>query len=100
MHSLGGLASDLLDLDDNEFCGLERGEADQDVDDAVVLVGGCGGFTVALDEVGLLRRGTLEGALNEQRLHERADVEADLTPERSIVGLENSPLRSAVQAGF
>src|SRR5271168_1040688 len=100
MLSLGGLPSDLLDLDDDEFCRLERGEADQDVDDAVVLVGGRGGFAVALDEVGLLRRGALEGALGEERLHEGADVEADLAPEGSIVGLEDNPLRSTVEAGF
>ena len=53
---------------------------------------------VALDEVGLARRGALEGALAEQVLHERADVEPDLRPQRLVVRLEDDPLRAAVQA--
>ena len=40
-----------------------------------------------------LRRRALEGALAEQVVHERADVQADLRPERLVVGLEDDPLR-------
>ena len=57
-----------------------------------------GGLAVALDEVGVARRLPLEGALPEQVVHEGADVEADLRPERLVVGLEHHPLQAAVQA--
>ena len=38
LSSLGRRAGDLLDLDDDEFGGLQRREADLDIDDAVVDV--------------------------------------------------------------
>ena len=53
---------------------------------------------VALHEVGLARRRALERALAEQVVHERADVEPDLRPQRLVVGLEHHPLRAAVEA--
>ena len=59
-----------------------------------------GGFLVALDEVGLARRRALKRALAEQVVHERADVQPDLRPERLVVGLEDHPLRAAVEALF
>ena len=40
----------------------------------------------------------LERALAEQVLHEGADVEPDLRPQRLVVGLEHHPLRAAVEA--
>ena len=55
---------------------------------------------VALHEVGFLRRLALEGALPEQVVHERADVEPDLRPERLVVRLEHHPLRAAVETFF
>ena len=45
-------AHDLLNLDDDEFGGLERRKADLDIDDAVVDVGLRRGLAVAFDEVG------------------------------------------------
>src|SRR5262245_16250920 len=82
------LAGDLLDADHHEFGRLERREADVDVDDAEVDVGLRRGLAVALDEIGFARRASLEGALAEETLQERADVETDLRPERLVVGLE------------
>src|ERR1044072_6791711 len=71
------LASHLLDLDDHELGGLQRLEADDDVDDTQVdIVLGCG-LLIALDEVCVSRRAALEGTLPEEVVHECADVEAD-----------------------
>ena len=53
---------------------------------------------VALDEIGLARRLALEGALPEQVVHEGADVQPDLRPQRLVVRLEHHPLRAAVEA--
>ena len=94
------LPGDLLDLDDDELGRVERRKAHQDVHDALVDAGLRIVLRVALDEVGLLRRGSLECALQEQSLHEGADVEPDLAPERLVVGLEDHPLRAVVQAGL
>ena len=82
----------------DELGGLERGEADDDVHDARVDVVLRGRLLVALDEVRLARRRALEGALAEQVLHEGADVEADLRPQRLVVRLEDHPLRAAIEA--
>ena len=51
-----------------------------------------GGLAVALDEVGLLRRAALEGALAEQGLHEGADVEPDLRPQRRRRSARTRPI--------
>src|SRR3954466_9690361 len=56
----------LLKADDDELGGLQGREADDDVDDARVDVVLRGRFVVALDEIRLLRRGTLERPLAEQ----------------------------------
>src|SRR5262249_20483142 len=92
------LAGQLLDLEDDEFRRLERGEADEDVHDAEVDVVLSRRLGVALDEVGVLRRRALEGALPEEVVHEGADVQADLRPERLVVRLEDDPLRAAEKA--
>src|SRR5215212_1907391 len=92
------LAGDLLDPQDDELRGLQRREPDEDVHDAAVDVVLRGRLAVALDEVRLARARALEGALPEQRLHEGADVEPDLGPQRLVVRLEHDPLRPAVQA--
>ena len=55
------------------------------------------GFAVALHEVRFARRFALERALPEEALHERADVEPDLRPERLVVRLEHHPLRAAIE---
>src|SRR5262249_46993886 len=97
--SLGrDLSSHLLDLDDHELRRLERREPHEDVDDAEVDVGLRGRLLVALHEIGLAWGLALEGALPEEVLHEGADVEPDLGPERLVVRLEDHPLRAAEEA--
>ena len=85
-------------LDDDELGRLQRREADDDVDNAQVDIVLRGGFLVALDEVGILRRLALERALAEKPVHERADVQANLRPQRLVVRLEDHPLRAAIEA--
>src|SRR5260370_33517333 len=92
------LSSHLLDLDDDELGRLQRREAHHDVYDSVVDVRLSGGFVVALHEIGLLRRRSLECALHEEVLHERSHVETDLRPQRRVVRFEDHPLRAAEQA--
>src|ERR1043166_9080631 len=94
------LTSHLLDLDDDEFGRLERREADDDVHHAAVDAVLGGRFLVALDEVGVARRRALERPLAEEAVHERAEVQADLRPERLVVRLEDHPLRAAVETLF
>src|SRR3954464_10805297 len=98
-YSLGfDLASNLLDLEDDEFGRLQRSKANEDIDNSLIDIVLCGGFLIALDEVGFARRAALEGALAIELVHERADVGAELRPQRLIVRLEHCPLRAAVQA--
>src|SRR5262249_25650174 len=87
------LARDLLDLQDDELRGLERREADHDVDDPVIDIILGRRLVIALDEVRVARRFPLEGALAKQVLHEGPDVEADLGPEGLVIGLEDHPFR-------
>src|SRR5262249_6223550 len=94
------LAGHLLNLDDHELGGLERRKPDQDVDNTQIDVVLRGGLFVALDEVGFARRAPLKGALPEEVLHERANVEPDLRPKRLVVRLEDHPLRAAIKALF
>src|SRR5262249_31992225 len=94
------LAGHLLNLDDHELGGLERRKSEQDVDNTQIDVVLRGGLFVALDEVGFARRAPLKGALPEEVLHERADVEPDLRPKRLVVRLEDHPLRAAIKALF
>src|SRR5260370_10727565 len=97
--SLGScLTGQLLDLDDDELCGLERSKAHEDVHDAQVLISGSRGLAVALHKVGLTRRCALKSTLPEQALHECTDIQSNLGPERFVVWLEHDPLRSAEQA--
>src|SRR5437763_7350398 len=97
-RSYRDLAGQLLQLDDDEFRRLERSEPDLDVHHARVDVVVGGGLLVALDEVRLLRGLALEGALTEEALHEGAEVQPDLRPERLVVRLEHDPLGTAVHA--
>src|SRR5580658_1218621 len=94
------LPGHLLNLNDDKLRRIERREADEDVDDAQINAGLWIVFPVALDEVSLLRRGSLERALQKELLHERAHVEPDLAPEWLGVGLEDHPLGAVVEAGF
>src|SRR5215211_4939143 len=88
----------LLDLDDHELGGLERRESDDDVHDAAIDVALRRRFLVAFDEVRVPWRAALERALAEQVLHERAEIQAQLRPERLVVRLEDGPLAAAVEA--
>ena len=91
------LPGELLDLDDDKFRRFKRCKADKDVDDAVIDVVLRCGFAVALDEVRFAWRFALERALAKEALHEGADVEPDLCPERLIVRLKDNPLRAAIE---
>src|ERR1700722_12954510 len=91
------LAGELLDMDQDELGGFERSEADQDVHDSPVDVVLGVVVLVALDQVCLLGTSSLEHALAEQRVHERAHVEPDGGPQRLVVRLEHHPLGTAVQ---
>src|SRR6185312_127657 len=92
------LSRHLLQRDDDELGRFQRREADRDVDDAAVDVVLRGGGAVALDEERVARRLALECALDEQAVHEGTDVEADLRPQRLVVGLEHHPLGAAEYA--
>src|SRR4029077_20712009 len=94
------LSGHLLDLNDDELRGLQRRETDVDVDDTEVDHVLRRSFLVALDEVGVARRLTLERALAEQIVHEGADVQPNLRPERFVVGFKDDPLRAAIEAFF
>src|SRR5580765_6135826 len=93
-----GLTGDLLDLDYDELGGDQRREAHQDVHDSQINTRLRIVFGVAFDEVGALRRGALEGALQEESLHEGSNVQTDLPPQRLVVGLEDDPLRAVEKA--
>ena len=86
-----------MKLDDDELGGLERREADHDVDDAQIDVVLGRGLLVALDEVSLARRRTLERTLPEEVVHERADVQTNLRPQSLVIRLEDHPLRAAIE---
>src|SRR5438876_8352912 len=79
------LAGELLDGDHHELSGLERREADHDVDDAEIDVVLSGGLRVDLHEV--RRLGGLAGKrpLAEQVVEECAGREPDLRPEWFVV---------------
>src|SRR5215213_5406817 len=94
------IAGDLLNLDDDELGGLERSEADLDVDDAEVAVVLRRRLAVALDVESLVRRAALERPLAEEVHHEGVEVEPDLGPQRLVVRLEDDPLRAAEQRLF
>src|SRR5215475_2303361 len=95
-----GLASHLLDLNDDELGGLQWSKANQDVHDSVVLVSRGGGLAVALHEICLTRCGALKCTLTEQRLHEGAEVKANLRPQWFVVRLKHHPLGTSIQAFF
>src|SRR5512133_2317989 len=84
------------DPDQHELRRLQRGEADEDVDDGGVDVGLRRRLRVALDEVRAIRRGALKSAPTEQVAHERIDLEPDPRPKRLVVRLEYRPVRATV----
>ena len=91
------LAGNLLEADDDELRRFERSETDHDVHHTQVDVCLCRRLLVALHEVRLFWRRSLECALGEQAVHEGAHVEANLRPQRLVVWLENHPLRAAIK---
>src|SRR4029077_948785 len=68
------LPGELLDLNDDKFRRFERCKAHKDVHDAVIDIGLCCGFAVALNEIRFTRRFPLKRALSEETLHECSDV--------------------------
>src|SRR3954471_23142720 len=92
------LASDLLDLKDHELGGIDRGHADDDVDDALRDVGGRGGRAVAVDEVGLGGRGALERSLGIEPGEEVPPLGGYLGPQLLVVWLEDHPFEALDQA--
>src|SRR6266699_1267158 len=94
------LTGHLLQVEDHELGRLEWCESHDDVDDAQIPVILCGGFPVALDEIGVAGRLALECSLPEQIVHEGAHVQPDLGIQRLVVGLEDHPLEPAIEAFF
>src|ERR1700745_4325444 len=94
------LASNLLDLNDDELSWLQRSESNQDVNHAAVDIVLRGRFVVALDEISLLLARTLKCSLDEQILHKGAHIEPDLGPETFVIGLEHNKLGPAVETLF
>ena len=92
------LGSDLLDADDDELCRFQGSEPDGDVHDPPVDVLLRVRVAVALDEVGLSWGDSLEGVLAEQAVHEGTHIQPDLRPQGLVVGLEDHPLGTSVQA--
>ncbi len=60
----------MTDSDDDEFCRLERGKADEEVHDTAPDIGRCRSLTVTLDKIGLLRRPSREGTRAIEICHE------------------------------
>src|SRR5258708_38983693 len=94
------LTGKLLDLNEDELGRFEGGKSNQDVHDAQVDVVLRGRLVIALDKVGIAWCLALEGSLAEEVVHERADVEAYLRPERLVVRLEDNPFCAAIEAFF
>src|SRR4030095_11717370 len=65
--------------------------------DSIVDVRPGGRVAVAFHEVGLARCAPLECALSEQVMHKGPHVEADLSPQRRVIWLEDYPLESAIK---
>jgi hypothetical protein len=86
------------DADDDEFGGPEWGEADHEVDDAVIDLVLRHGRGVATHEERLLRRVTLQGALVKQAEQEIFNTRAHPLPERWSVRLEYRRLQAGGDA--
>src|SRR5437016_9593216 len=101
LFSLGfDLAGHLLEFDNYKLSRFQWREANHDVDDAKVdIVLRCR-LLIAFHEIRVFRRGALKGSLPKEVMHERADVEANLGPERLVIGLEYNPLRAAIETLF
>ena len=77
-NSCLNLSGHLLEIQDDKFGGLERCEADPDVDDTEVAIALSRRFGIAFHEVSITWRPALERALAKQVVHERADVQPNL----------------------
>src|SRR5215475_4179219 len=75
----------LLELEHHKLRGFEWREAYDDVDDPEIDIVLRRGLFIALYKIGVARRGSLESALPKQVVHESADVEPYLRPERFVV---------------
>src|ERR687896_1701110 len=94
------LPSHLLDGDDDKFRRLERREADHHIDDAEIDVILRRGLGIDLDEVGIACLLTLKRTLPKEVVHESTGGQADLRPQRFVVGFEDYKFKSPVQALF
>src|SRR2546421_4833438 len=85
------LASELCDLDNNEFSRFEWCKGNDNVDNTVIDVGLSRRCFVALDLERLTRLTALEGSLLEEREHEAFYACAYRHPEGGIVRLKDDP---------
>src|SRR5437660_1613316 len=90
-------ASPLADSDDHELGRLHRRHADDEDQPAVVDVVLCHRGPVALDEEGLLGGPAHERPVAPNRGEEHGDALPDTRPRQLVVGLEDDPLRAAVE---
>src|SRR5229473_2491047 len=96
--SLIGLVDLLAKPQHDELGRLERCEADQNIDDAVVDISLCGSAAVTLDEERVVGLTALESTGSELRQHEGSDVEPETGPQWLVVGFEHGPLDAVVDA--
>src|SRR5687767_5679323 len=91
------LASDLLKFEDDELGGLQWREADLDVYAAVVDVILSRAPGIALDVKALGGRAAVERTVAPQVHHEHLHIASNPGPQTLVVGLEDRPLRAAIE---
>src|SRR5260221_9697809 len=97
LSSCLNLPRNLLDLDDHKLRWLQRGKPDNDVNDAEVNVRLGGRLFVTLYEISVTWCLTLKGSLTKEILHESADFEGNLGPQRLVVWLKDNPFGTPVK---
>src|SRR5262245_50104135 len=90
----------LANTEDDKFGRPQRGDADQANEPAIIEIVLRHRRTVALDEVGLFRLVTQEGAHLPFVQEEVFDGAPDIGPELLAIGFEDGPLRSLVDRSF
>src|SRR3984893_1051352 len=94
------LAGHLLKFNDYKLGRFQWRKANDDIDNSQVYIVLGGSFFIALNEVGIFRRGALKRTLAEKIVHEGADVKANLRPERFVVWFKYYPLSTAIKTLF
>src|SRR5262252_3360255 len=94
--SAAGVGCPLPDAEDHELGRLDRGDADQADQPAVVEIVLRHGAAVAQNEVGFIGGRAHERAVTPLHLEKVLDGAGDVAPQRLVVGLEDDPLRSLV----